>query len=99
MLTREPAIVIGRHWCCGTDPYVQPFDINHSNPPSAHLNQPRVLECLERPLDHLTYRPDHDRQLLLRVGKIHAGGVLDKCRPPQCAVAQQPRHPHDDVAK
>jgi hypothetical protein len=83
----------------GVDPEIQAFDIDDPNPSSGHLYEPCMFEGLQRALDHLPYRPDHDRHLVLRVPKTYAGRVLDEGGLPARAIAKQSRHARDHVPK
>ena len=58
-----------------------------------------MFEGLQRALDHLPYRSDHDRYLVLRVPKTHAGRILEERRLPARPIAKQSRHPRDHVPK
>jgi Aminotransferase class I and II len=46
------------------DPDAERVDIEDPNPLSTHLDDPRVLQCLQRALNHFSDRADHCRNLV-----------------------------------
>ena len=65
------------------------------DPSSLALDEAGVLECLQRPLDHLTYGSDHGGDFVLRVVEAPIGGLFDKRMGSACVVDEQSRHTRD----
>lgn len=81
------------------DPDAERIDVENTNPRSSHLNHPRMLQCLQRALNHFPDRADHCRNLVLRVAKTHACRILHEGGLPERAIPKQSCHTRHDIAK
>lgn len=81
------------------DPDAERVDIEDTNPLSTPLYDPRMLQCLQRALNHFSDRADHRRNFVLRAAKTHAGQVLHEGGLSACAIVKQSYYTRHNVAK